>query len=146
MPELWPFCEADWARVGEAVRSLVYALDTVLEDSHRMELFHVLAELREKYGEHPILLETEADFTIAPQRQLALYQQAATAALAAGLSTVSIRLSMASLLSEELDDRKQAREELLACEPELATQADEDERKRWDDLMGECRLESENTM
>jgi hypothetical protein len=43
-------------------------------------LFDVLAGLRARHGDHPVLLETEADFTEDDEVRLALYQQAVPSA------------------------------------------------------------------
>ncbi|HEY3787903.1 MAG TPA: hypothetical protein VGL71_03565, partial [Urbifossiella sp.] len=54
------------------------------------------------------------------------------------LTTFTIRISMAELLIDEFDDPSQAYRELLACEEELTTHADEYERKNWRELATRC--------
>ena len=98
----------------------------------------MLAELRAAYGQHPVLLETEADFTDEPAEQAQMYEQAKHLAEAGGLVTYSIRLSLARVLLEELDDAERARHELLACRDEVAGHADESDRTKWAELEAEC--------
>jgi hypothetical protein len=98
----------------------------------------VLAELRTEHGDHAVLWETEADFADDPRERRELYEEAERLALIAGLVTYSIRISLAGLLLEELGDPTAAREKLIACEPELATHADEDDRRKWAKLMAQC--------
>jgi hypothetical protein len=136
-----PFTHADWSRVSEAARSLVnatFAEDAVLRESQFEELRGVLAELREKYGPHPVLLETEADFIDEPAEQVQMYEQAIHLAEAKGLISYSIRLSLARVLLEESGDARRAHCQLLACRAEMATHADTGDRKEWTELEAEC--------
>jgi hypothetical protein len=62
----FPFSTDDWSRVQDAARAVVNATlagDDVLRASRFEELRLVVAELRESCGDHPALLETEADFS-----------------------------------------------------------------------------------
>jgi hypothetical protein len=141
MSEPWPFSREDWERVSEAARAIVNATmaeDAVLHAACFEELRCVLAALRDQYGDHAVLWETEADFANDPQERRRLYEAAERLALRAGLVTYSIRTALARLLLEEFGDPIAAREKLLACEPELASHADEDERREWGELMAQC--------
>jgi hypothetical protein len=100
------------------------AEDAVLHAACFEELRCVLAELRDKYGDHAVLRETEADFADDPRERRELYEAAERLALRAGLVTYSIRTALARLLLEEFGDPIAAREKLMACEPELASHAD----------------------
>jgi hypothetical protein len=63
--EAFPFTESEWASVQEAALLVVNAAlveDPVLRASHVSGLFDVLVDLRVRHGEHPVLLETQADF------------------------------------------------------------------------------------
>jgi len=63
--ETFPFSEAEWDAVLVASRAIVnaeLAEDRILRQSAFVELPAVLAGLRDRYGDHPILVETEADF------------------------------------------------------------------------------------
>ena len=74
--EAFPFSEAEWAAVREAALPVVNAAladDAVLQASHLVGLMEVLAGLRARYGDHPVLLETEADFTEDDAESAALY-------------------------------------------------------------------------
>src|SRR2546421_12702629 len=58
------------------------------------ELQSLLAEVRQRRGDHPVLWELEADFTSDPEVAADLYRRAEKAACEAGLPTLSIRLSL----------------------------------------------------
>ena len=112
--EPFPFTEAEWDAVSQAALPVVnadLADDDALRAAHLVGLLDVLAQLRDRYGDHPILLETQADFVEGPGQRFALYQQAACNAVANGLPTLSIRLSLARLLLE-LGQPSAARDEL----------------------------------
>jgi hypothetical protein len=97
----------------------------------------VLAEVRERCGDHPILWELEADFTSDPAVAAKLYRRAEKAAVEDGLPTLSIRLSLARLLFKELGCTREARAALLACSEELA-QANEKQSAAWSELLAAC--------
>jgi len=89
----FPFSSEDWDRVKDASIELVNASaadDPNLMASRFIELQAVLGDLRAKYGEHPILLETEADFCDDDAVALALYTRALKLAKANELPTNSI--------------------------------------------------------
>lgn len=132
----FPFSQSEWTAVKEAARPVVNACladDDVLNASHLVRLLEVLAGLRSRYGAHPILLETEADFTEDDLRRTKLYRRAATIADAHGLPTLSIRLSLVPLLLEA-GNADAARSELQACAGEVHS-ADESDRRSWGDLV-----------
>jgi hypothetical protein len=96
----FPFSEVVWGRVSSAGLDGINASfvgDDILHRSAFEELLAVLAELRERYGRHPTLVETEADFTSDTSRSITLYHEAIQIARAGGLPTYSIRISLASL-------------------------------------------------
>jgi hypothetical protein len=137
---MFPFTEEEWRAVSDAALPVVNAIlagDAVLRASHRVELLDVLAQLRARHGDHPVLLETQADFTEDDEESLALYQQAVRIAVAHELPTLSIRLSLTKLLLE-MGERTAAREELLACESELC-EGDESDRASWAELLLQSR-------
>jgi hypothetical protein len=139
--DLFPFTQADWQRVQEAslaVTNARLADDAVLSKSWFAELATVLEGLRERYGDHPILLETEADFADDPSTQLELYRSAIRLAEQNALPTLTIRISLARVLIEDFADPKQAKKELAACQVELSQNADESEKKEWRELMHDC--------
>ncbi len=134
--EAFPFTDAEWAAVRDATLPLVNAAladDPVLQASHLVGLLDVLAGLRARYGDHPVLLETEADFIDDDSERVALYRRAADIAAGHNLPTLSIRLSLAGVL---LDAGKlgAAQVELRACESELA-EGDESDRAAWAELV-----------
>lgn len=138
--EAFPFTNSEWASVADAALPVVnagLADDEVMRASHLIELLDVLERLRAKYGDHPVLLETEADFIEGDFERIALYRRAASIAVTYGLTTLSIRLSLADVL---LDCKKpdNAEKELRACEHEL-NDADDSERAKWDELFAKSR-------
>jgi hypothetical protein len=142
---LFPFSEADWGALGEALRAVLNATlagDAVLRASHMEGLREVLASLRTQYGEHPILLETEADFTEEPLERVVLYQRARDLALACGWPTLTIRIALARVLLEDLERPREARDELLACQYELATDGEPSDHEDWSSLLAECDRQS----
>ena len=138
--EVFPFTEAEWAAVKDAALPVVNAAladDPVLRASHLIGLLDVLIGLRARHGDHPVLLETEADFAEDDGERVALYRRAAGIASAHDLPTLSIRLSLARALLE-LGRPAEAAAELSACERELPD-GDESERESWSELSAEAR-------
>lgn len=136
----FPFTDAEWADVQDAAREIVNAAaaDDVAGRAARFaDLRGVLARLRGLYGEHPILLETEADFTDDAARAAGLYRQAEELAVAHHLPALSIRLSLARLLVEELGQVTLARDTLNACQNDLPTAREED-CVTWSELFVQC--------
>jgi hypothetical protein len=141
----FPFTDDDWSLVSEAARAVVnasFAKDEVLHASLLEELFCVIADLRRDYGEHPILLETEADFAHDPSERIKLYERAKESAHTGDLLTYTIRISLARVLLEELNDCGRALKELLACGDEVFDYGDESEQKEWTELQAECARRS----
>lgn len=132
----WPFTKAEWADVGDAALPVVnagLAEDAVLRASHLIGLLDVLDGLRAKHGDHPVLLETEADFIKEDDERLTLYRRAVSVAEANDIQTLSIRLSLAQLLID-MGEPAAARSELLACEAELSVVGDASDRTEWAEL------------
>lgn len=139
--EAFPFTYEEWQGVSEASRAVVnahFARDTVLHTSLLVEFHNVLCELRGKHGEHPLLLETQADFTMEPSERIPLYAKAAHLAIENGLLSYTIRLSLASVLLEDMDDADRALQELLACRDEVTAHADKWEQREWRELLKAC--------
>jgi hypothetical protein len=137
----FPFKQADWQRVDDVstdVTNAALADDAVLRASQFAELVAVLEELRERYGDHPILLETEADFLDEPSLRVDLYRSAIRLAEQNALPTFTIRIALARVLLDEFADPKQAEKELAACHSELSRYADEYEKNEWCELMSKC--------
>lgn len=137
-PEMkpFPFTKAEWAAVGDAALGVVNAGmsdDADIRESHLCGLLDVLAELRAIHGDHPVLLETEADFTEDDGGRVALYQRAVRVAVANGLPTLSIRLSLARVLLD-FGQKPAARDELFACAGEMPG-CDESDRATWAALL-----------
>jgi len=137
----FPFTDAEWAPVRSAALSILNADaagDEVLKASLRLDMLDLLAGLRERHGDHPVLLETVADYTDNNTERAVLYRQAVDIAVANGLPTLSIRLFFARVLLD-LGQPGAARKELRACEGEARGRS-ERERAEWADLMAEASL------
>jgi hypothetical protein len=140
--EAFPFTHEEWRAVNEAARVIVEAgfmEDPVLEASRLAALREVLTALRSKYPDHPVLLETEADFADDATEKQSLYEQSIDTALQRGLPTLSARLSLAEMLLEQTDDVEGASRELVACTAELKD-ADASERQQWRQLCARAGL------
>jgi hypothetical protein len=114
--------EEEWDMVqwaAGAVTAAAQANDPERRAARFADLRAILAELRGRKGNHPILWETEADFTPDPRVAADLYVRAERAAVDRRLPTLTIRLSLAKLLVEEMRRPAAARETLLACSDEL---------------------------
>lgn len=92
-------------------------------------MLHRLADLREQHGDHPVLLETIAEYTDDEEQRAVLYREAAAIAVVNGLPTLSIRMSLAYALML-LGNPVGAVEELRLCGSE-AIAADDEERAGW---------------
>ena len=127
--DAWPFKEEDWESVEEAVIALVNASgdeDDEVIAAKLKTVFDLLEALAIKYGPHPVLYETKADILPNPAERVELYRQAIRLAESNALQTLTIRLSLAEVLIEDLGDFAAARKELEACKGEL-TEEDLDE-------------------
>jgi hypothetical protein len=139
--EAFPFTTDDWSRVSEACRAVLNATlagDDGKRAAHLYELHGLMTELREKYGDHPVLLETEADFLDDQIDRRKLYESSIEIARHGGLLSYTARIALARLLLEDFNDRKSAREQLIACESEVVANADEDESHEWSELLAKC--------
>jgi hypothetical protein len=136
--EAFPFTEAEWAPIRELAVPILdaHAADDALYASLRLEMLHRLADLRERHGDHPALLETIADYTDGDGERAALYRRAVDLAVANGLPTLSIRLFFARVLLD-LGQPAAARAELLACEGEARCGSERD-WAGWADLLAEA--------
>jgi len=127
----WPFEDEDWEEVErlnwrafEAVR----AEDDIVRESIRQEMLDKLRELEDKYGEHPVLLETRADNTRDAREQLRLYRRALELAVEHGHDTLTIRIWLAELLLDGFGEADQARQVLKDGEDEFL---DPDQEPEW---------------
>jgi hypothetical protein len=136
----FPFSKREWRVVRDAAREVADATAGALPSRRAArwaDFKSALDGLRNKYGEHPALLETEADFTSDAPAAVALYRRAEELAAANTLPTLSIRISMARLLVEDLAQPGAARAALVACETELS-EAGPIETECWKELMTNC--------
>jgi hypothetical protein len=136
--EAFPFTKSEWEAVGAAALPVVNAYyDEILQASHFEVLRDVLAQLQSRHGEHPVLLETEADFTSDYEESIDLYRRAAFLAADHQLPTLSIRLSLAASLLE-VNRPTEAMTELGACQAKFAA-GDDFDRETWSALLAECQ-------
>jgi hypothetical protein len=136
--EAFPFTKSEWEAVREAALPVVNAYyDEILRASHFEALRDVLEQLQARHGEHPVLFETEADFTSDDEERICLYQLAVRLAAVHQLPTLSIRLSLARSLFE-VNRPSEAMTELDLCQAELAA-ADQDNRDSWSELLAACQ-------
>ena len=136
----WPFSEDEWRAVSDAALAVVnagMAEDEVLNASHLITLREVLADLRSRHGDHPWLLETEADFGDEDSERVELYEQAVRIATVYDMQTLTIRLALAQTFLNACQSAK-AREALLACRDEADDTKDSSDRQEWADLLAEC--------
>ena len=139
----FPFTTFEWTRLSGVARAVVNATlagDDVLHSASIRELYTTLSELRDKHGSHPILLETEADYTDDPTERIVLYERAARTAEEHRLQTHTIRIALARVLLNDVGQPGRAARELDACFHETLAQGDESERKEWRELRTECEL------
>ena len=97
----FPFSDDEWSRVRAAALEVLNATladDLTLRSSYFEELRARLGELQAKHGEHPLLLETEADFCDDSEERLGLYLCALSLAESAGQTTHTIRIALARVL------------------------------------------------
>lgn len=140
--ESFPFTAQEWSKVQQVTHKVLNATladDDLLRASHFVALQSVLDELRRNYGDHPILLETEGDFSDDPRQQRELYRRAIWLAEENTLPTLSIRISLARVLLQDFGDPDEAARELTACEYEWRISDDQSERRNWAEAMSECK-------
>jgi hypothetical protein len=138
--ERFPFSKREWRVVRDAAREVADATSGALPSRRAArwaDFKAALTALHDKHGEHPALLETEADFTSDPPAAVALYRRAEELAVGHALPTLSIRISLARLLLEDLGQPAAARAALVACQPELSA-AGPIEDQTWNALLAEC--------
>lgn len=139
--EEFPFTEDEWNLVSDASTAIVNASlaeDVILGASLQVEMNGILDDLQTKYGEHPVLIETRADFTSDRGERVALYQAAKQIAKIHGLPTFTIIISLADVLIDELGQLELARDELLSCQAEIEVCDDDYYRTRWHELLAKC--------
>ncbi|MCC7418968.1 MAG: hypothetical protein IT428_01685 [Planctomycetaceae bacterium] len=145
--DAFPFKREEWQAVRDSalpVLNATSAEDDILYESHFIELQSVLHTLRGRYGDHPVLLETEADFTNDSQTRRTLYEQARDIAIDHRLPTASIRVALAGVLLDDFNAVDAARDELTACRQEIFETGDEWEQSNWKELMLRCNFGTTN--
>jgi hypothetical protein len=138
--ERFPFSKKEWRSIREAAKAVAEAAhesDSDRRSDRFVDLQKLLKGLRDRHGDHPALLETEADFTSDPPTAIAMYRKAGETAAFHGLPTLSIRMSLARLMLDELGDVSGARSALLAGRGELVD-ARSAECSAWASLLVEC--------
>lgn len=124
----FPFTTFEWRAVERATTAVTNATlldDPVLREVAVQRLRRTLERLKRTHGRHPILTETWADFLQDAQQQRKLYRRAIKLAAKNSLPTWTIRLSLARLLLEQLNEADGALGELRKCAEEVSALADE---------------------
>lgn len=101
-----------------------------------------IRKLRGSYGDHPVLIETLADYLDDPARRQRLYRRAIRIAVKNNLPTWTIRLFYARLLLDDFHDGPKALVQLQRCEREITELADEYDKNSWKELMEEIVAKS----
>jgi hypothetical protein len=135
-----PYSADEWDAIQWAARAVTAAVQAGDEEARAArfaDLQSILAEVRQRHGDHPILWEMEADFTTDPRAAAELYVRAERASEAMGRSTVPVRLALARLLLMEMGLPEGARLTLQSCIDELPTATNE-QCALWGQLLAEC--------
>lgn len=135
--DAFPFTNDDWERVKDAAHPVLAALladDDAVHESMFIALQETLHELRRKYGGHPVLLETEADFCGDPDDSIRLYAKALNIAQKHSLPTVSICLSYARALIDSERDLDEALAVLKSCREQVYASRDESDTEEYEEL------------
>jgi hypothetical protein len=139
----FPFSIEEWSSVEEAARDIVNASfqeDPILRAAGIESLKELLANLESRYGPHPVITETLADYTENPEEQVRLYCKARDEAANIGGPIHTIQIALAQVLLEEMNDPEGALAELLRGEHDLQAYSDENERREADRLRQGCEL------
>ena len=140
--EEFPFTDEEWDRVSEAALPVVnagLADDMVLRESAIVHLWEVLDDLERKFGQHPVIVETRADFVDDERERIRLYTIARIEAERMHIPIHTIQISLADVYVEFLDDPDQAIIELNRCAEDVAAFGHEHERKDFDKLKKKCQ-------
>ncbi len=124
--EEFPFTDEEWKPLEDLAEATLNASsvgDEVLLASLKLDMLELLGVLRERYGDHPVLLGTMADYTENLSERVPLYKQAVQTAEENGLPTLSIRSDYAYTLMQ-LDAVTEALAELDDCGEEAAAGSD----------------------
>lgn len=95
----FPCTKEEWDLVVRLSARFVndyYKRNPVEKDALRTELLDMLHGLRKKYGDHPAILETIADYTKDESEQIEYYNLACAAAAANSMPTIGIKNYLAS--------------------------------------------------
>lgn len=128
----FPFTDDEWGSLEELALSFLnasFAEDLVLKESLRLDIIDLLENYLKKHGDHPVLLETIADYLEDSQERFKYYRNAIKIAELNSLPTLSIRMAFAGALLGD-SQLKAALEMLRSCGTELSD-ADEKDRVDW---------------
>ena len=135
-----PYSAEEWDAIQWAARAVTRAAqagDPEGRAARFADFQSILTEVRQRHGHHPVLWELEGDFTTDPRAAAELYVRAERASEAMGRSTVTVRLSLARLLVDEMGQPEGAKLTLQSCIDELprATNA---QCALWAELLAKC--------
>jgi len=147
--DAFPFTNSDWNRVKDATYPIVNATladDDTVADSLFIGLKETLHELRCSYGDHPILLETEADFCSDPDESIRIYSKALNIATKFNLPTDSICLSYTRALIDSERNLNEALTLLESCREQVYANADKTDIAEHEELMTLLATRNGDTM
>ena len=137
----FPFEATEWARVKEitlGIANATLADDDVLARAGFQKLEEYSKVLFSKYGNHPVLLETLADFAEDVDEQLELYRRASEEALGRKLPIHTIHVSWARILIEECGKPEEALRVLELGSRDVEVWGDEAEKSEFRDLLDDA--------
>jgi len=123
----FPFSKDDWGEIVDIECDMANFLEREDEDSPELfsKFLGIIKKLENKYGRHPVLLETLADFTDDPEESKKLYTEALEIATKNGLPTITIRISFAESLIDYFDNNAYALQILKSADNEIKQHTDE---------------------
>lgn len=92
---------ADWGRLRsltETIMSAIASGDPELEDSLNLQITDLLEEMRTRFGDLPLLLETRGDFEQDDNKAIEFYRLAMSAPTKHGDDRASLRIALAHRL------------------------------------------------
>ncbi|WP_232055896.1 hypothetical protein [Tuwongella immobilis] len=105
-----PCTDDEWEKVcdfsGCYMRAMFVTPDSVIAEQSRHDCYHYINELIETYGNHPVLLETQARFCKTSEQAIQKLQEALFLAQSKTMPTFSIREALAGKYEVQGDHQK----------------------------------------
>lgn len=142
----FPFSKDEWDEL--IAISCDMANEVFRYDNVSPELFSnfrsKIKKLINKYGKHPLLLETLANHSDDLEERKKLYSEALDLAVKFGLPTLTIRISFARLYSEDIEDDSKAIQILEPAMKEIEDHDDENDLEEYFDLKRKITIKACN--